>query len=242
MLSIDPLHRREACQESGLTRDREDATRSEICSRSNHELVGCLSLGLSPCLSVGAVIDIISGFLPIPISCSSPRSIPLLSGGLDPKIRRDDRKVSKSSLIPSLPLFLSLFADPDKCENWMAISWLQMKLPCFGVGHLYLCPSGTFSNPVVSCAFCSCSYFTQVELENELAMPGSLHLWGAMLNRRLIDGESRDAMSEGSVGSSTEGGKYEGRAVRMIPAKGRHSLPPPPPSAPPLTATAPLWP
>ena len=94
MLSIDPLHRREACQESGLTRDREDATRSEICSRSNHELVGCLSLGLSPCLSVGAVIDIISGFLPIPISCSSPRSIPLLSGGLDPKIRRDDRKVS----------------------------------------------------------------------------------------------------------------------------------------------------
>ena len=52
-------------------------------------------------MSVGAVIDIISGFLPIPISCSSPRSIPLLSaaaareaGGLDPKIRRDDRKVS----------------------------------------------------------------------------------------------------------------------------------------------------
>ena len=102
MLSIDLLHRREACQESGLTRSgsgRRHALRNLLAEQSR---ISWLSVSSQ---SVGAVIDIISGFLPIPISCSFPRSILLLSGGLDPKIRRDDRKVSPRLFPRSLPSY-----------------------------------------------------------------------------------------------------------------------------------------
>ena len=105
MLSIDPLHRREPCQESGLTRSgwgRRHALRNLLAEQSR---ISWLSVSSQ---SVGAVIDIISGFLPIPISCSSPRSILLLSGGLVPKIRRDDRKVSPRLFPRSLPSYHSL--------------------------------------------------------------------------------------------------------------------------------------
>ena len=51
--------------------------------------------------------------------------------------------------------------------------------------------------------------------EDELALPGSLGIragWGAMRNRRLIDGESRDAMSEGFVPRRIiDGGREGGR-------------------------------
>ena len=80
MLSIDPLHRQEACQESGLTRSgwgRRHALRNLLAEQSRISWLSVSSQSVS--MSVGAVIDIISGFLPIPISCSSPRSIPLLS-------------------------------------------------------------------------------------------------------------------------------------------------------------------
>ena len=106
MLSIDLLHRREACQESGLTRSgwgRRHAFRNLLAEQSRISWLSVSSQAVS--MSVGAVIDIISGFLPIPISCSSPRSILLLSGGLDPKIRRDDRKVSPRSFPRSLPSY-----------------------------------------------------------------------------------------------------------------------------------------